>query len=160
MRLFAHCALVLLVGSAGCRAPAGGGYYPSYTPTYPAAPTYSLPSTPTAPVYGTQSALSILEGAKIVANDGTYLGKVTSNSYDSDSIGNTYGDYGSRYSSKSIFNEYGEYGGQFSIKSPFNKYTTTPPRIITQSGQWAYLTENELISPRIDTYVVIGYVKR
>jgi hypothetical protein len=162
MKLLAQFATALsLLAIVGCKGPGNGAYYPAYAPTYSVAPSYSPQSAqPVAPAYGGYTAFNVLEGAKIIADDGKYLGKVTANAYDSDSIGNTYGNYGSAYSSTSIFNEYGEYGGQYSSKSPFNKYTTTPPRIITLTGQWAYLTVNEFISPRIDPFVVIGYVKR
>lgn len=39
------------------------------------------------------------------AQDGQYLGKITTNRYDNDSILNKYGPFGSRYSNTSIFNK-------------------------------------------------------
>ena len=42
-----------------------------------------------------------LDGAKIIAEDGTFLGRL-GDSYESDSIYNEYSDYGSTYDSESI----------------------------------------------------------
>jgi hypothetical protein len=61
------------------------------------------------PAYG-QNVCSILAGATIVADDGVFLGSLTS-SYSSDSILNEYGTHGSQYSAQSIWNQYGVYGG-------------------------------------------------
>lgn len=95
--------------------------------------------------------------AVIVAADGAFLGKVTSNVYDSDSIINDYGEYGSLYSSTSIRNEYGEYGGRYSNQSPFNPYTSAPPKIVL-GNRWVYLTVNRSISPRVDPGLLVAYL--
>lgn len=47
-----------------------------------------------------------------------FLGKLNADCYDSESIWNEYGTYGSKYSSKSIWNEYGTYGSEYSSYSP------------------------------------------
>jgi hypothetical protein len=101
------------------------------------------------------SLIDQLEGAFIVAGDGHFLGVITTDSYNSKSILNEYGDYGSEYSTDSIFNEYGDYGGEFSEYSPFNEFTSTPPKIYTKDHQWAYLTVNEVLSPRVDPHWLI-----
>lgn len=44
----------------------------------------------------------------------TYLGKLTSNQYDSDFICNEYGTYGRKYQMLSILDEYGNYGSPYS----------------------------------------------
>ncbi len=59
-----------------------------------------------------------LAQVQIYAPDGTYLGNVTNNPYDPNSISNPYGQYGSPYSSKSINNPYGKYGSPWSPQSP------------------------------------------
>lgn len=82
----------------------------------------------------------------IIANDGNYLGKLTTDDYDTDSILNEYGPYGNEYSPKSIFNQYGIYGGEFSIQSPFNEYTTTPPKIFINGNLYGYLTVNNYLT--------------
>ena len=75
-----------------------------------------------------------------------FLGKLVTDKYDSDSIWNEYGTYGSEYSSTSIWNEYGKYGSDYSNESAFNEYATKPPQIVDYYGTFvAYLTENTQI---------------
>ena len=88
-----------------------------------------------------------LKGASVVAQDGTYLGKLDS-AYSTDSIFNDYGIYGNKYSSNSIWNEYGQYGGKYSMNSPFNKYSSTPPVIYTTNNKTANLTINKTFRTR------------
>jgi hypothetical protein len=64
---------------------------------------------------------------KIYAADGTYLGRLSSNPYLTDSISNPYGRYGSPYSSTSINNPYSRYGSPYSSISPNNPFATRPP---------------------------------
>lgn len=79
----------------------------------------------------------------LFADDGTYLGKLVTSKYDSDSIYNPYGDYGSKYSKTSIFNTYGDYGSNYSNYSPYNRYATHPPKIVDDDGKLiGYLTVN------------------
>ncbi len=51
-----------------------------------------------------------------------YLGKINASKYDSESIWNEYGKYGSRYNSKSIWNEYGTYGSKYNVSLRRNAY--------------------------------------
>lgn len=60
-------------------------------------------------------------------NHDVYLGCLNCNNYDSNSIWNTYGNYGSVYNSNSIWNKYGTYGSEYNSYSPWNSYTTTNP---------------------------------
>lgn len=83
-----------------------------------------------------------LYGAKLFASDGTFLGVITSNSYDSDSIFNDYGKYGSDYSSESIWNDYSDYGDEYNSKSAFNDCASEPPRIVKNNKVIGYLTVN------------------
>lgn len=62
---------------------------------------------------------------------GKYLGNLSSNQYDPNSVSNPYGKYGSQYSQDSINNPYGTYGSEYSNSSPNNPYATNPPIIIT-----------------------------
>ena len=64
---------------------------------------------------------------KIIAADGQYLGRLSANPYDSDSVSNPYGQYGSPYSPTSINNPYSQYGSPYSPISPNNPYATKPP---------------------------------
>lgn len=87
----------------------------------------------------------------LVSPDGTFLGKLSRNKYDAESISNRYGNYGSKYSSTSIFNPYGNYGSRYSSKSPFNKYANEPPKIFLNNRFYGYLTCNKYHSHAIDT---------
>lgn len=85
----------------------------------------------------------------IYADDGTYLGKLSTNKYDVESIFNEFGTYGSEFSVNSIWNEFGIYGGEFSIYSPFNEFSNTPPIIYLNGEPVGYLTVNDLIEGSI-----------
>ena len=67
------------------------------------------------------------DAPKIIAQDGTYLGKLSDNRYDPDSVSNPYGRYGSPYSPTSINNPYSTYGSKYSSQSPNNPYATQAP---------------------------------
>ncbi|SES68270.1 hypothetical protein SAMN05216412_101223 [Nitrosospira multiformis] len=55
---------------------------------------------------------------------GKYLGNLSANPYDSNSVNNPFGRYGSPYSADSINNPYGQYGSRYSNDSPNNPYAT------------------------------------
>ena len=59
---------------------------------------------------------------RIYAADGTYLGTLSANPYDADSISNPYGQYGSPYAINGINNPYSMYGSPYSLMSPNNPY--------------------------------------
>ena len=100
-----------------------------------------------------QDACAALAGASLIAEDGTYLGKVASQ-YVSESIFNEYETYGSKYSAKSIWNEYGKYGGAYSTQSPFNAYSSTPPTIVKGGEVLAYLTVNRTQRGAVNPYAL------
>jgi hypothetical protein len=95
-------------------------------------------------------------GCILIAGNGTYLGKIA-NKYDSASIFNEYGEYGSAYSANSIWNKYGTYGSQYSSYSPFNPYTSTPPKVYKDGAFIGYLTVNKYMANSIDPYVLLSY---
>lgn len=97
---------------------------------------------------------SRFENMDLIGHDGTFLGKLSKNSYDPQSISNAY-TYGSKYSADSIFNPYGKYGGKYSNQSPFNPYASEPPTIQNHRRDEAVLTVNpyafgviERVNPR------------
>jgi hypothetical protein len=102
---------------------------------------------------------SSLEGAVIVADDGEFLGKVSTSSTDPQSIGNTIGRFGSEIARTSIFNQIGRYGGEISRMSPFNEITSVPPKIFRGNTFVAYLTVNQIKTPRIDPRALIGWIR-
>jgi len=67
------------------------------------------------------------DAPRIVAEDGTYLGRLSENRFDPDSTANPYGRYGSPYSTTSINNPYSPYGSPYSPQSPNNPYSTQAP---------------------------------
>jgi hypothetical protein len=115
-------------------------------------------SAPPAVGTGPVSLATLNGNARVVASDGTYLGKVTSNQFDSESIINDFGNYGSKFSSTSINNEFGSYGGQFSSMSPFNRFTASPPRLVLNDGRWLYLSTNSTLSG-VDPGILLAYLR-
>ncbi len=82
-----------------------------------------------------------LMGAIIIGQDKDYtiLGVVSFDKYDTASIMNPYGNYGSKFSAMSIFNTFGDFGSQFSDLSPMNKFALKPPAIVAAIGGEVYL---------------------
>jgi hypothetical protein len=76
---------------------------------------------------------------RLYSNDGkgVYLGKLSANPYDQDSVSNPYGKYGSPYSQNSINNPYGTYGSPYSSYSATNPYTTTAPIIVAPRSTYS-----------------------
>lgn len=80
------------------------------------------------------------EGASIVGEDGTYLGKLGP-SWLPDSIFNSSSSYGNDWSQNSIFNSSSIYGSNFSNYSAFNEHAYNPPKILSdKDGVIGYLT--------------------
>lgn len=103
-----------------------------------------------------QSTVTTLE---LYSNDGkVFLGILSSNTYDDDSVFNTYGDYGSQYNLDSIWNEYGDYGSQYSSTSAFNKYATKPPIIVQNGKIVGYLTVNTTFSNAISPVGLLNWL--
>jgi hypothetical protein len=70
------------------------------------------------------------------ADGNTYLGTLSSNPFDQNSVNNPYGPYGSPYSPTSVNNPYGRYGSPFSPQSATNPYATQAPAIVTPNGDY------------------------
>lgn len=83
-------------------------------------------------------------------SDHIFLGCFSCNKYDSSSIWNKYGDYGSKYSDKSIWNKYGDFGSKYSDYSPWNKYSERSPVLVDRSGNfYGYFTCNKYKDKRV-----------
>lgn len=106
----------------------------------------------------TFSAAPITQGPlKLIADDSkhTYLGKLTTNKFDPESVFNEFGTYGSKYSLKSIYNEFGTFGGEFSLYSPFNEFSISPPLIVNATGNTiGRLSVNKYVSGAISPYII------
>ena len=102
----------------------------------------------------------IVRGAVLLAQDdkNTFLGKIT-NAYESESIFNEYGTYGSPYSSESIWNQYGTFGSEYSSYSPHNSYTSTPPMIVKNRKILGYLTANKSVKSSISANLLKALCK-
>jgi len=94
---------------------------------------------------------------KLIADDSshTYLGKLTTNKFDSESVFNEFGTYGNKFNSKSIYNEFGTFGGEFSQYSPFNEFTSKPPLIVDADGNIVgRLSVNKFVIGAISPYII------
>lgn len=67
----------------------------------------------------------------IVSPNGTYLGNLSANRYDANSVANPYGKYGNPYSPTSINNKNSAYGNPYSSQSVNNPYATSAPVIVS-----------------------------
>jgi hypothetical protein len=95
----------------------------------------------------------------VFGGDGTFLGTVTTDRYDQDSICNRFGEYGSKFN-ESIFNTFGTHGGKFSELGSYNRNATHPPRVIDVQRRVlvAYITKNPRFQPRLDPDVIPSMV--
>ena len=87
----------------------------------------------------------------LLGQDAQFLGRISSNAFDKNSILNQYGPYGSPYSKSSIFNEYSPYGspyGQYSINNP---YCSTPPELYINDKKIGVVTKNKILPDGIPT---------
>ncbi len=126
--------------------------------TTPSPPSVSLPSYTYTPY---SLSFSSLDGRAIIVGqdpERTYLGKISSNRFDTDSIINEFG-RGSKYRSDSILNDFGQFGSRFSSYSPFNPYASDPPKVFIGTQFVGYLTKNIAKYPRIDPDALIGYLR-
>lgn len=88
-----------------------------------------------------------------------FLGCVDCSPYDSDSICNEYGQYGSEYRD-SIWNEYRDYGSEYRDTSPWNEYTMSKnvPVMVNKKGDFfGYFTINKY---RSDAVSFAGSMKK
>ena len=102
-----------------------------------------------------QSFCRQIDGARIVAQDGQFLGAVSSG-YDDESVFNSYGDFGSKYSDTSILNNYSDYGSKYSDLSPFNQYTEKAPLLVMGSQVIAIISVNSSLSGAVHPLVLLS----
>jgi len=85
----------------------------------------------------------------LTAGDKQFLGNITANVYDVNSILNEYGPYGSQYSPTSIFNQYSQYGGPYGAYSISNPYCQAPPKLYIKQKLIGHISENLYVQNRI-----------
>ncbi len=84
-------------------------------------------------------------------NHDEYLGCLNCDKYNSNSIWNAYGTYGSKYNSNSIWNAYGTYGSKYNSYCPWNSYSNDPPVVVDKEGNfYGYFSVNKYQSKRAD----------
>jgi hypothetical protein len=91
-----------------------------------------------------------LEGCVIAGQDGQFLGRITTNSSDPDSVINDKGRSGSKTSKTSVFNTSSSYGSARDPMSAFNPAAASPPSIFCADRFEAYLTTNHEKAPAVD----------
>jgi hypothetical protein len=78
---------------------------------------------------------------KLYSTDGNYLGKLSSNPLDPESVSNPLGRYGSPISPVSVNNPIGIYGSPISPKSARNPLATDPPLIFSSQRDFGVLVD-------------------
>lgn len=120
----------------------------------------SITTTPSQPTKPVQPA-PVLSTWELYSYDGkTYLGKLTTNKYDVDSVFNEYGLYGSKYSITSIWNEYGIYGSKYANTSAFNKLATEPPIVYEDGVAVGYISKNTTFAYTVDPNNLYAFLEK
>jgi hypothetical protein len=102
-----------------------------------------LPVSPT--LRGQDKALLLFGGQ----DHKTFLGCLNCNRFQSSSVCNKFGEFGSKFPSDSIWNKFGNYGSKFSSDSPWNKFSTTAPIIADRDGNsYGYFSTNKFHNDR------------
>lgn len=98
--------------------------------------------------------------AELWSADRVFLGLLSSNQYDPNSINNLYGIYGSFSGIQSIRNSVGMYGGTSGIYSPYNISCLNPPFVLYQGQAVLVVTRNAYFQtnglPVVDPDFLLG----
>ena len=136
--------------------PDGGGYYPENESYYGDESYYG----------GSQSAIAGGTAA-IFGQDGQFLGLLSPNRADQNSVCNEYGPYGNMGSWSSVRNAYSQYGSpnNYAMMSAYNPYATTPPVVCYFDGANCvqvldYFTKNQAKQPALDPDAIINSLCR
>jgi hypothetical protein len=84
---------------------------------------------------------------ELYAQDGHFLGLLSSNRHDPNSIINLR-TYGNAHNINSIYYEHGIYGGQYGQHSPYNRCCLYPPTIVFQQQFVGIVSKNKYILDR------------
>lgn len=88
------------------------------------------------------AASPVLAKPVVMGEGNTYLGDFNNNNYDSNSICNEFGQYGSEFQMNSIFNKFGPNGGEFSRNGAYNPSANKPPVIVDNGRLMGVITKN------------------
>ncbi len=98
--------------------------------------------------------------AQLWAPNGQFLGVLSSDQYDLNSISNPYGFYGGSCGVYSIQNPCGMYGGVCGFYSPYNISSFTPPVILYQNQPVLVVTRNSYVQtnglPVVDPDLILS----
>lgn len=103
--------------------------------------------------------LNDLSGAALVAGDGTFLGRVSHDPTDAESLAPVDGAFGSPHAEHSIFNPTGVYGSEESPLSSYHPTTATPPRIERDGETLAWLSANRELPRRVHPDELVTWLK-
>jgi hypothetical protein len=103
--------------------------------------------------------LDALRGAALVAADGTFLGRISRDTDDDESLAPIGGAHGSRYAERSIFNAAGPYGSADSPLSPYHPTSGTPPRIELEGEAIGLLSVNRDLPGRVHPDELVAWLK-
>jgi hypothetical protein len=88
-----------------------------------------------------------------------FLGCLSCGDFDTDSVCNRFGTFGSKYRSESIWNRYSDYGSKFSTDSPWNEFSSSAPIIVdADGGFYGHLTVNAYHSNRTLIQALIKFL--
>jgi hypothetical protein len=91
-----------------------------------------------------------LTGAEVFAADDEFLGVISADPFDPESLANPFGPYGDEFSSLSIWNPFSIYGSGFNDLSAYDPFAENPPEIFLDGEFAGYLTKNTDFSSQID----------
>lgn len=98
--------------------------------------------------------------AQLWAPNGQFLGVLSSDQYDVNSISNPYGLYGGSHGFYSIQNPCGMYGGVCGFYSPYNISSFNPPIVLYQNQPVLVVTRNSYIQtnglPVVDPDLILS----
>ncbi|MEN8817216.1 MAG: hypothetical protein ABF274_10170 [Nonlabens sp.] len=90
-----------------------------------------------------------------------YLGCLDCSRFDSKSIWNAFGDYGSSFSNTSIWNDLNNYGDANNPFSPWNTVSNKAPKIMDDAGKFqGYLSANLSLKGRATSRLAGELVKK
>jgi hypothetical protein len=94
-----------------------------------------------------QDLISLDGKLELYAQDGQFLGLLSSDRHDPNSIMNQR-TYGNTHNINSIHYEHGIYGGQYGRYSPYNRCCLYPPTIVLQQQYMGIVSKNKYILDR------------
>jgi hypothetical protein len=99
-------------------------------------------------------------GEEVFADDGQYLGLISDDPFDPESLANPYGWYGDIFSSTCVWNVFSIYGREYSDLSAYDPFAEAPPGVYLGRDFRGYLTKNPYFQPQFDPDDVAAAIGR